>query len=79
MGAKPKITAEQQRVRDAIEYLRTYLDTYPSQSGYENYRDETIIDDLLYGIGVALWNNKFANGFRETQARLREHLNKGAV
>lgn len=63
-------------MREAVAYLRRYMDTYHKQHGYEDYRDETFIDDVLYGLGVALQPEKFkyADGFRQFKDVLREHL-----
>lgn len=67
---------KQERVRIAILRLKAYIDTYDKQRGYLDYSDETIINDMLYGIGMAL-DDKYmwAKGFAEFKERLKEHLN----
>lgn len=61
---KSKLTPEQKRVKKIITYLRKYINTYPKQSGYLNYSDDVIIDDILYGLGAALDEQyKYASGF----------------
>jgi len=67
---------EQKRMKKAIEYLQKFMNTYDQQYGYLDYRDETLIDDVLYGLGVALDGSEYrmANGFRKFQKRLRKHL-----
>jgi len=66
----------QKRVKKAIEYLQNYINTYDRQIGYLDYMDETIIDDVLYGLGVALGGKKheMAPGYRKFKAILRKHL-----
>jgi hypothetical protein len=73
----PRRTPEQKRVGRAIKKLTKYMVTYPRQSGYLDYTDETIINDVLYGLGIALDDKyRFANGFEEFKNVLREHLTK---
>jgi hypothetical protein len=73
---KKKLTTSQQRVRKAIAYLKNYMDTYDQQVGYLDYSDDTIIRDVLYGLGVALGGNKhrFFDGFARWRAVLQKHL-----
>lgn len=72
------MTKEQKRIKKAIEYLKNYMDTYDKQFGYMDYRDECVIDDVLYGLGVALDKDahSFANGFRVFKTKLLAHLQK---
>lgn len=71
-----KRTVNQQRVRKAIVYLKDYMNTYDRQVGYLDYSDDTIINDVLYGLGVALGGKKYeyADGFARWKAVLREKL-----
>ena len=73
---KSKLTPEQKRVKKAIASLTKYMVTYKNQFGYLNYRDETIIEDVIYGLGIALAPDKyrFASGLDEFKKVLREHL-----
>jgi hypothetical protein len=66
------------RMRAMVAYLKVYIGTYDKQIGYEDYRDETLIDDVLYGLGVALdgKEHQFANGFDRFRAKLRKHLDE---
>jgi len=75
---KTELTPEQQRVKKAIKFLKRYINTYESQRGYLNYDDTTIIDDILYGLGLALDEKKYSfySGFMTFKAFLRKHLNK---
>ena len=68
-------------VRRTIESLKEYINTYEDQKGYEDYSDTTIIDDMLYGLGVAMGDEheheneyKYADGFDRFKDRLRKHL-----
>jgi hypothetical protein len=68
-------TPEQKRVAKAIRFLTKYFATYHKQPTYLDYRDSTIIEDTLYGLGVALDDKyRFAGGFDEFKKVLREHL-----
>lgn len=62
----------QQRMRLMVEYLQSYLNTYPNCTDYENYSDHTFLMDILYGIGVALdpKENSFATGFVKWKEKL---------
>lgn len=73
---KVKLRPEQKRMQNVVRTLRKYMNTYPKQSGYMDYTDYTFIEDMLYGMGVALDPEKyaFAIGFDAFKARLREHL-----
>jgi len=66
----------QKRIKEAVKYLQNYMRTYSDQPFYENYTDETLINDVLYGLGVAIGgdDNKFANGFEAFKVKLRNHL-----
>lgn len=67
---------KRRRMKAAVEYLQKYMATYDKQFGYQDYRDETLIDDVLYGLGVALGReHQFADGFAKFKAKLRAHLN----
>ena len=70
------MTSKQKRMKKAVEYLQNYMNTYSSQVGYLDYADETLIDDVLYGLGVALGPKRyaFAHGFSKFKARLLDHL-----
>jgi hypothetical protein len=76
MKTKVKLTPAQERMEKAVAYLKDYIGTYDRQYGYLDYRDETLIDDILYGLGVALGGDahQFSNGFDKWKAKLREHL-----
>ena len=69
-------TKREKQVKEGIEFLKDYIDTYDKQYGYERYTDTTIINDILYGLGVAIGGDKyrFANGFAKFKKVLREHL-----
>ena len=71
-----KLTERQEKVKASIDYLIKYMETYPSQYSYLDYSDKTIIDDVLYGLGIALGGSKykFAQGFAKFKDVLRDHL-----
>jgi len=74
----PEMTEQQKKVKKAIEYLQNYMQTYDKQGGYLDYTDETIINDVLYGLGVAIGGKEyeFAQGFKKFKKRLITHLSK---
>jgi hypothetical protein len=81
MKGEKTMTARQKKVDAAIKYLVKYMATYDKQIGYLEYTDETIIEDVLYGLGVAIGGKKYmwANGFATFKERLAKHLaGKGA-
>lgn len=62
-------------IERAVASLKDYINTYDQQPGYESYRTETLIDDVLYGLGIALDDKyKYAQGYEEFKKLLREHL-----
>lgn len=77
VGVRAKrLTKPQKRMRDAVTYMQDYMRTYSDQYGYMDYTDETFIDDVLYGLGVAIDKEKFSFfvGAQAFKQRLREHL-----
>lgn len=71
-------TAKQRRrMKKAVEHLQKYMMTYSNQAGYLNYSDETLIDDVLYGLGVALNERyRYRDGFDLFRQRLFEHIKR---
>lgn len=57
--------ARKRRVRSAVAYLQKYIAGYDRQMHYQDYSDETIINDVLYGLGLALHQERaeFAGGY----------------
>ena len=67
--------ASKKKMRAAVASLKDYLDRYDKQQGYESYSEETLIDDVLYGLGIALDSrNAYANGYEKFKTRLISHL-----
>lgn len=68
----------QKRMKLMVAYLKRYIETYDKQYHYENYTDTTLIDDILYGLGVALNpdEHSFADGFYTWKKKLYTHLEK---
>ncbi len=64
------------RMELMVKYLQRYLETYDKQYGYQNYTDRTFINDILYGLGVALnpENHQYADGFDRWKKELIEFL-----
>jgi len=60
------MTKKQKRVKKIIDSLKEYINTYDTQPDYLNYSEEIIINDMLYGIGIALNNKyKYYNGYEK--------------
>lgn len=72
------MTAKQKRMKKAVEWLKVYMREYDKQPHYTEYTDATFIDDVLYGLGVALHgkNVTWASGYEVWKQTLRSHLGK---
>ena len=73
---RTRLTAKQKRMKRAIRYLADYFGSYEKQLGCLDYTDKTLIDDVLYGLGVALdpMAHMWAGGYEVWKNKLREHL-----
>lgn len=70
-----KLTRKQKRMKTIVERLQVYVATYSEQSGYLDYSDTIFIDDILYGLGLALDRRHHgAQGFDSFKAVLRARL-----
>lgn len=74
--AKRKLTPAQKRMTAAVASLTEYMKTYTMQAHYQDYSDRIFIDDVLYGLGLALSSETYAfgDGYEKFKARLRAHL-----
>lgn len=71
----PGLTKKQRRMLKAIRFLKAYVSTYEDQKGCLDYPDSTFIDDVLYGLGIALDEKyKWAKGYALWKDELRKHL-----
>ena len=71
------MTTKQRRMKKAVEYLQEYMRTYDQQEGYQDYRIETYIDDVVYGLGISISGRyRGASGFRDFEKFLLKHLEK---
>jgi hypothetical protein len=62
-------------IKKATESLQKYMATYDNQYGYEDYSEETFIDDVLYGLGRALDKKyQWSPGFSKFKEKLLKHL-----
>ena len=68
--------SSQERMKLMVKYLQRYMETYDQQYGYENYTDTTFINDVLYGLGVAInpTEHQYAGGFDKWKMKLIELL-----
>lgn len=73
-------TASKKKMRAAVASLQSYMAGYDKQPSYETYSEETLIDDVLYGLGIALDSHyAYANGYENFKKRLLEHLRSNAL
>lgn len=68
----------QKRMKLMVQYLKEYIETYDKQYHYENYSDTILIDDILYGLGVALdpKAHQYADGYETWKNKLIQYLTK---
>ena len=77
---KPKtasnISAHRKRMKQAVDYLQNYMNTYDNQTGYLDYQVETLINDVVYGLGVAVGGDeyRYGEGFEKFKADLVKFL-----
>lgn len=73
---KTKLTPERQRMRRIVENFQHYVATYSKQEHFDSYSDTIFIDDMLYGIGIAIdkAHYEFADGFAKFKEVIRERL-----
>ena len=60
------------------EKFKDYVNTYDKQIGYKSYSEETIINDMLYGIGICLDEDeyKFGDGYARFRIKLLDIIKK---
>jgi hypothetical protein len=78
MNAK-ETKKRRQHVREAIAHFEFYVSEYDEQAHYEDYSDVTIVRDMIYGLGIALWGeaeHKGPRGYERTVARIRDILDR---
>lgn len=75
-GSRQERLVMRRSMKEAVGYLKAYMETYDQQQGYESYSVETLVDDVLYGLGEAIapGEHRFAQGFEEFKKKLRAHL-----
>lgn len=73
------LSRKQKRMRAVVARFQEYVRTYSDQACYDQYRDSTFIDDMLYGIGIAIEPNKHqaAPGYDAFKTKLRKRLSLG--
>jgi len=70
-----KLTRKQKRMKAIVERLQAYVATYSEQAHYLDYSDTIFIDDILYGLGLALDKRHHgAQGFESFKSMLRNRL-----
>jgi len=76
MASKKTIRRKQKRVEKIIASFQKYVATYSDQLFYQDYSDNTIVHDMLYGIGIAFDNEKFkmAGGYDAWKKILQQFM-----
>jgi hypothetical protein len=71
---------KKKRIRAIVAAFQEYVRTYSDQAHYDQYSDKTVIDDMLYGLGIALDPERYkcADGFAKFQEFLRHYLSISA-
>lgn len=69
MATKNKV-----RMAVIVRTFQEYVNTYSNQRGYTEYSDRTFIEDMLYGIGIAVDEDRYKNadGYAEFKEYLKE-------
>ena len=67
-----------EHISRVVESLKNYITAYGKQVHYREYTDSILIDDMLYGLGIAIDPDKyrFANGYKDFKSVLRKHLSE---
>ena len=70
----------QKWVEKIIKDFQKYVASYSEQFLYKTYSDKIIIDDMLYGLGLAFDKEKhqYGDGYTKWKKALLGHLNSGA-
>ena len=70
------MTRSQKRMKLIVGRFQEYVRTYSEQAYYTDYTDTIFIDDMLYGIGLALEPlvHEGPDGFSRFKELLRERL-----
>lgn len=62
-------------MEEIVAAIQKYVNTYDDRPGYKNYSDDMFINDMLYGIGIALdAKYQFAIGFAAFKNQLLKHI-----
>lgn len=60
-------------IEKAVGFMEQYINTYRQQPYYKEYTEATFINDMLYGVGVAVsGEHRFAQGFDTFKEKLKE-------
>lgn len=76
MASKRDVDRARKRMRLIVGRLQEYVRTYSDQAHYDTYSDSIFLDDMLYGIGIALepLEHEGPDGFQKFRAKLRDRL-----
>jgi hypothetical protein len=72
------------RMTKAVELFQHYVATYSKQAYFKDYSDRIFLDDMLYGIGLALQTDTPTDysgpgGYERFKEHLRRHLGAQTV
>jgi hypothetical protein len=57
-----KLTRKQKRMRDIVQRMTEYMTTYTSQYKWVDYSDRCFLDDMFYGVAIALDPERYRAG-----------------
>ncbi len=60
-----------------VDEFQRYVATYSTQKGYEDYEDETFLNDMLYGLGIAIDNGAY--GWAGGYVKFKKKVLQGIV
>jgi hypothetical protein len=67
-------TKNRKEMRDIVARFQEYVATYSNQDFFEIYPINTFIEDMIYGVGIAVEPEKFRGS--DGYERFREYLKK---
>jgi hypothetical protein len=71
-------TKQRKRMERIVADFQKYVASYSEQECYQDYSDRCFVEDILYGIGLAIDPKAFryADGFDKWRAELLQYLQR---
>lgn len=73
--------SRENRMKMIVEDFQNYVKTYSEQVAYQSYSDEVFLDDMLYGLGIAIGDEEFRylNGYKHWKKILMNFLKTNKI